>query len=131
MISRNDSARIYLRGPSSELLKDLRETELFVLSSRYEGFGNVLAEALCMGCRCISFDVDHGPAEILRSGEFGRLVPERSAAELARAIEGELIEILDFDEYAINQARVVHCEQFTVESFRSSLRNNIARIIPN
>ena len=64
----------------------LRKASVFVLSSRYEGFGNVVVEALLTGCPVVSTDCPSGPAEILHNGEFGRLVPVNDEAMLADAI---------------------------------------------
>lgn len=64
--------------------------DLFALSSDYEGFGNVIVEALFFGLRVVSTDCPAGPAEILEGGRFGRLVPMRDAPALARAIDAAL-----------------------------------------
>ena len=64
----------------------LKKASVFVLSSRYEGFGNVIVEALLTGCPVVSTDCPSGPAEILHSGEFGRLVPVNDETALADAI---------------------------------------------
>lgn len=73
--------------------KVMQESSLFVLSSRYEGFGMVLAEAMSQGCACISFDCVAGPGEIIESGVDGILVKDQDInkmkKEICRLIEDE------------------------------------------
>ncbi len=71
--------------------------DVFVLSSDYEGFGNVIVEALAVGTPVVSTNCPSGPAEILVDGKYGRLVPVRDAEALAAAIVESLAETPDRD----------------------------------
>lgn len=59
---------------------------VYLLSSAWEGFGNVIVEALNLGTPVVSTNCPHGPAEILDNGKYGELVPVGDTKAMAEAI---------------------------------------------
>jgi glycosyltransferase involved in cell wall biosynthesis len=68
----------------------MARADCFALSSIWEGFGIVLAEALSLGLPVVSTDCPSGPREILQDGRYGKLVPMQDSHALAEAIERTL-----------------------------------------
>ena len=87
--------RVIMPGFCPDPWPFLASADLFVLSSDYEGFGLVLAEAMHAGLRLVSTDCEAGPREILDGGRYGRLVPTGDADALAEAMAAALAEPVD------------------------------------
>lgn len=75
--------KIRIESPVKDVQPVLLEGSLFVLPSRYEGFGLALTEAMECGVPCIAFDCECGPSEIIRDGEDGFVVPVNDIGALA------------------------------------------------
>jgi len=83
----NLNDRVKMPGCAGNISDWYRRSDIFVLSSRYEGFPNVLLEAMANGCSCISCDCDTGPSEIIINEQNGLLVPPEDVDSLAKAME--------------------------------------------
>jgi len=78
--------RITLAGRAGNVGDWYQTADLYVMSSRFEGFGNTLAEALAYGVPAVSVDCDTGPRDIIRHQVDGLLVPNGDVAALAKAM---------------------------------------------
>ena len=78
--------RVFLPGHVGNMADWYGASDLFVLSSRFEGFPNVLVEAMSAGRACVAFACDTGPGEIIRNGIDGILVRDLTVEALAGAL---------------------------------------------
>lgn len=79
--------KVFLLGQKDNIQDYYRQCEMFVLSSKYEGFPNVLIEALSNKCPSISTNCPTGPSEILHHGYNGLLVDNNDKLQLTNAID--------------------------------------------
>ena len=80
----DESVKFY--PPVKYIQAKYKEASIYVMTSRFEGFGMVLIEAMSYGVPCIAFDCPHGPADIITNGEDGFLVPNGDIDSFANAI---------------------------------------------
>lgn len=73
----------------------MAKSDVFILSSAWEGFGNVIVEAMACGTPIVSTDCPGAPSEILNNGEYGPLVPVGDDEAMAKAIKTVLTEPIE------------------------------------
>lgn len=116
---------VHFKGVSRDIVQEYLDHDIFILSSRYEGFGNVLAEALAAGLICIAFNVKHGPSEILLDGKYGYLVSDLDPYKMFNIVDG-LIEgnlALDYENFEY------HCVRFSNQRFRKKLKDFVKKVV--
>ena len=87
----------------------IARSQVFALTSRWEGFGNVLPEAMSLGVPVVATDCPSGPREILEDGQWGPLVPVGDVAAIADGLEQALMAPVD------RQALALRGQHFSVQ----------------
>ena len=86
---------VYLPGVKKDIHQYIKDAEMFLLTSKFEGMPNALIEAMCLGLPCISTKVS-GAVDLIKNGENGLLVDLDDTEELIANIE----KIIEDNEYA-------------------------------
>ena len=84
--------QVYFHLPEKKIEEKYAESSIFVLSSRYEGFGMVLIEAMSFGIPCVSFDCNYGPSDIIKDGEDGFLIKNGDEKDFAKKLQELMID---------------------------------------
>ncbi len=103
-----------------------RKSDVFVLSSDWEGFGNVLVEALSSGIPVVSTDCRSGPSEILDGGKYGQLVPVNDLDSLKNAIVDTLSRDSNSEDALLRQRR---SKEFSVKVITNDYEEFFERLL--
>ncbi len=104
--------KVILKGTVSNPFAYYSKAEFFVLSSRHEGFPNILIEAMACHCPCVSYDCETGPNEIIKPGVNGLLVEPENVAALTKAID------------------TLHADTEMREKFKANTKTSIEHLTP-
>lgn len=90
--SLNLNQYIEMPGSVKDIHKKIQNSEVFVLSSKYEGYPNSLIEAMAIGLPVISTDCDYGPREIIENYKNGILVPVGDVNKMEKELSRLVVE---------------------------------------
>lgn len=104
----------------------LERSDVFLLTSDFEGFGNVIVEAMDVGLPVISTKCPSGPAEILENGKFGILTPVDDIASLSKAmidLASDKFALKDYSNLSLERAK-----DFSLEKILKEYKDVIDRL---
>jgi glycosyltransferase involved in cell wall biosynthesis len=124
--NRGLTGRVTLRGLVSDIHSHLVAADLYVMSSRYEGFPLALLEAMACGCPVISTDCPSGPKEIIRVGHDGWLVPREDVDALADGMSRLMDSEVERRRLGANATAI--CERFSIAKILAMWDDLFARV---
>jgi glycosyltransferase involved in cell wall biosynthesis len=110
--------QVRLMGTTRKLEEELAGASAYVLSSRFEGLPMVLLEALTVGLPAVAFDCPTGPAEIIKDGYNGLLIPPGDVPALAEGM-ARMIEQPD-ERRAMGKAALASGDRYAIDTVKVS-----------
>ena len=128
IVGLNLQNRVFLMGNKKRVMFDVAQSDIFVLSSNFEGFPNVLIEAMASGMPVISSDFPTGVArQLIHDGENGYVFQVANRAALAQALDKMLSCPQKWEEMGKRNRHIAR--QFTAENVATDWLKHIQRII--
>lgn len=105
LASESTKKRIEFLGAVKDIDSLYAKAGIFVIPSRSEGFPNALAEAMCAGCCCVSFDFTAGPRDLIEHGINGVIVEAENIKALASTMDELILDNLKREEYGMEATK--------------------------
>ena len=118
-------SRVEFLGFQSNPYKFMNASDLFVMSSKWEGPGHVLIEALGIGCPVITTNCPIGPADSVQNGEFGELVEAGNSKALSEAI------LYAFKNQSDMLSKVKKSENYLKKFYTENVVNEYKKLLTN
>ncbi|MEB3325072.1 MAG: glycosyltransferase [Cyanobacteriota bacterium] len=123
-------SRLLMPGVAGNIGAWYGRATLFALPSRYEGFPNVLLEAMAAGCACVAADCATGPADLIRTGENGLLLPAEAPASLwAERLSGLLAN--PAERQRMGEAALAVRQTFDAATLRRRFLESLDHLLPH
>ena len=119
------SSKVEFLGFQSNPYKFMRASDLFVMSSKWEGPGHVLIEALGTGCPVITTNCPIGPADSVQNGEYGALVEVGNSKALSEAI------LYAFKNQSDMLLKVKRSENYMKKFYTENVVNEYKKLLTN
>ena len=124
-----DRSRCLLNGRTSDIEQEYLKSSIAVCSSRFEGFGMVIIEAMACGLPVVSFDCPWGPRSIIKDGEDGFLVENGNVEKLANALVSLIQDNNKRNNIAKNAVQSV--KRFQMDKIANQWKQLFESVIPN
>ncbi len=121
----NETKRIFIIDFDTNVLEYYLKSHIFVLSSEWEGFGNVIVEAMYCGLDVISSNCDYGPEEILENGKYGAIYRKNNENELLT----ELNKLINKKEFIFNEKNYLRSFEFSISKISKQYINYFNQIL--
>ena len=124
-----DHSRCKMNQSTQNIQQEIERSAISVCSSRFEGFGLVIIEAMACGVPVVSFDCPWGPRTIISDGEDGILVENGNVNQLADAI----LKIITDDQLrtAMGSKASVNVQRFSIEIIANLWKKLFEEIVGN
>lgn len=125
IIKNNQINRIFIKDFDIDVKKYYLQSSCFILSSNWEGFGNVIVEALHYGLKIISTNCKYGPSEILENGKYGSLIEVGDVKSLYR----EMLKFIESENFLFSKENYEKSLQFSVKKISNQYLDYFKKII--